>query len=48
MKILETLLAVSFIVIALVAMLAGGFAFFEGFVGILLGNILLAIRESDA
>ncbi len=48
MKTLETLVPMVFIVIALVTMLAGGFTFFEGFVGVLLGNILLAIRERDA
>ena len=48
MKTLETLIAIAFIVTALVTMLAGGFTFFEGFVGVLLGNILLAIRERDA
>ncbi len=48
MNVAERILAMVFVLIALVAMLAGEFTLFEGFVGILLGNILLAVRERDA
>lgn len=48
MNTLERIIAIVFILIAFAATLGGEFTLFEGFVGILLGNILLSIRERDA
>ena len=48
MNVADRVFAVVFIISALIALITGELTFFEGFVCILLGNILLAIRERDA
>ena len=47
MKTLEIIFTMMFIIVALMLLISGEFTLFEGFVAILLGNILLAIREGD-
>jgi len=44
----QKIVALVFVVLAITVMLAGELTFFERFVCILLGNILMAIRERDA